>query len=64
MMSDRKLKCAVTNDDLYNVAKNHFAGSSIPISIYNIVSLNKEFEIIYKKYTKKELKIIVQNRLL
>lgn len=59
-----KLKCAVTNDDLYNVAKNHFAGSSIPISIYNIVSLNKEFEIIYKKYTKKELKIIVQNRLL
>lgn len=65
LKSSSKLQCAVTNQNLYKIAKDYLQSkkSTAPISIYNIVLLNEEFRILGKKYTRKQLEIIVSDRL-
>lgn len=54
--------CVITGTNLYDSSLSFKARekSSLPINVHNIVRLNEEFENIQKKYTRRELEVIVR----
>lgn len=57
--------CVVTHTNLYNSSKRFEKEnrSSIPISIHDIVKLNKEFSKLQEKYTRIQLELIAGKRI-
>lgn len=65
LTTNTNLVCVVTGYNLYTSSKRFEKDkkSSVPVSVHDIVNLNKEFEFIQDRYSRKELEALVKDYL-
>ena len=77
LLQNTKLRCVITNQNLFDATKEFgsiensvggaydrfYNGSTVPISVHDIVRLNQQLSTLHEQYTQKQLRKILGDRI-